>query len=125
MKQRCLNPNNPRFDSYGGRGICIEPAWLSFSGFLADMGERPKGMTLDRIDNDGDYTKANCRWILHGHQQRNTRRNKLSLHLVKEILAVQRVWEGSDRELARQFAKELGVKAETIREVLKGRIWND
>jgi len=124
MKQRCLNPNNPRFDSYGGRGITIEPKWLTFAGFLEDMGERPEGLTLDRIDNNGDYCKANCRWASPAEQQRNTRQSKLTESQVKEILAVQRVWKGSDRELARQFSGELGINHETIREVLKGRCWN-
>ncbi len=124
MKQRCLNPNNPRFDSYGGRGITIEPKWITFAGFLEDMGERPEGLTLDRIDNDGDYCKTNCRWASPAEQQRNTRQSKLTESQVREILAVQRVWEGSDRELARQFSRELGVNHETIREVLEGRCWN-
>jgi hypothetical protein len=63
MKGRCLNPNNTSYPDYGGRGIEVCERWLhSFENFLADMGERPTGMTLDRKSNDGNYTKRNCRW---------------------------------------------------------------
>ena len=124
MKQRCLNPNNPRFDSYGGRGIGIEPKWLEFAGFLADMGERPAGLTLERVDNNGDYCKANCCWIPPGKQQRNARRSKLTEALVQNIHEAKAVWPKSDRKLALKLSKELGIKSETIREVLKGRCWN-
>src|SRR5689334_410748 len=63
MKQRCLNPSNPRWDSYGGVGIKVDPRWLVFENFLEDMGEKPEGKTLDRFpDPFGNYTKSNCRW---------------------------------------------------------------
>lgn len=73
MKQRCLNINNPAFNRYGGRGIMICERWMVFENFLADMGERPKGKTLDRIDNDGNYEPSNCRWTTSKIQARNSK----------------------------------------------------
>jgi hypothetical protein len=76
IKQRCNNPNNPRFKSYGGRGIKICGRWNDFRNFVADMGLRPaEKLTIDRINNDGDYEPGNCRWASYHQQNRNHRRN--------------------------------------------------
>jgi hypothetical protein len=75
MKARCSNPRNKSYASYGGRGITFDPAWNSFETFLADMGEKPSGLSLDRKDNDGPYSKANCRWTTGKVQCRNKRSN--------------------------------------------------
>jgi hypothetical protein len=77
MVCRCSYPSQTVYKYYGGRGIKVCDRWLGrdgFSNFLADMGERPDGMTLDRRERDGDYTPDNCRWRNHKQQMRNQRR---------------------------------------------------
>lgn len=77
MKNRCLNPNASNYENYGGRGITICDRWLySFENFYKDMGDAPKGLTLDRIDNDGDYEPSNCKWSTYKEQVNNTRLTK-------------------------------------------------
>lgn len=77
MKQRCYNPKQGKYRLYGGRGITVCDRWrYSFESFLADMGERPAGKTLDRIDNDGNYEPGNCRWATPAEQIANRRPQK-------------------------------------------------
>lgn len=78
MMLRCYNPNAPRFDRYGGRGITVYEPWHRFEAFFASMGQKPTPQhTLDRIENDGNYDPSNCRWATKKEQARNTRRNTL------------------------------------------------
>ena len=75
MKQRCNNPKGIAYKNYGGRGIKVCPEWEgSFGAFLRDMGEKPEGYSLDRINSDGDYTPDNCRWADRFTQASNQRR---------------------------------------------------
>jgi hypothetical protein len=111
MRQRCRNPKHPAFDHYGGRGIGIDPRWDDFATFLADMGERPPGMEIDRIDNDKGYSKENCRWATSVQNQNNRSNN----HWLR--------YEGRSVTVA-QASRLCGVKANTIYERLK-RGWTD
>lgn len=78
MMSRCFNPADKRYHRYGGRGITVCKAWLDVHQFVADMGPAyRRGMTLDRINNDGSYTPENCRWATHKTQTRNYSRNLL------------------------------------------------
>lgn len=74
MKGRCYKPSRPDYVNYGGRGITVCQRWLDdFEAFAADMGEPPKEMSLDRIDNDKNYEPANCRWATRAEQNSNQR----------------------------------------------------
>lgn len=74
MKGKCDNPNHYSFNNYGGRGITYCDKWKNFSGFFEDMGERPSKLhSIDRIDNDKEYSKENCRWSLASTQMKNRR----------------------------------------------------
>ena len=84
MKDRVLNPNHEAYSRYGGRGIVICEKWLTFEGFLDDMGERPSGLTLERRDNNGNYNRENCYWATRKQQQRNRSTNLvLEFHGIK------------------------------------------
>jgi hypothetical protein len=73
MKQRCQNSKSNHYKDYGGRGIKVCQEWQGFEGFYSDMGDKPEGKTLGRIDNDGNYEKSNCRWETAKQQIRNRR----------------------------------------------------
>lgn len=80
MKDRCLNPKHKKFGRYGGRGITVCDEWMTFAAFFRDMGERPDGTTIDRIDVNKGYYKENCRWASKDQQSRN-RTNSVYLEI--------------------------------------------
>lgn len=96
MRQRCENPKDAAYHRYGGRGVRVCNRWQEFDTFLSDMGEPPVGASIDRIDNNGDYTPENCRWATPQEQQNNLRTNRLITH------------EGKTQTLA-QWARETGI----------------
>lgn len=73
MIQRCTNPAASDYSRYGGAGVTVNPLWLDFAQFLADMGERPAERTLDRVDNSDGYRPGNCRWATTSEQNLNKR----------------------------------------------------
>lgn len=81
MRTRCLNPTSSDYPQYGGRGITICREWDAFERFLADMGARPAGHTLDRREVDGPYSPSNCRWATAKVQRANQRPHKRSVYV--------------------------------------------
>ena len=99
--QRCNNPKNPNYRNYGARGIKVCENWLDFTKFFADMGPRPGNMSIERRDNNGNYTKNNCIWANRIAQASNTRRTIKITH------------NGKTMPLA-HWAKELGISENTL-----------
>jgi len=94
MLKRCRNKNDHSYHAYGGRGIKVCRRWLKFENFFEDMGERPRGeerYTIERIDNNGDYTPQNCKWATYFEQANNTRKNIFITYTGKTMTVSQ--WE--------------------------------
>ena len=90
IKTRCDNPNSNGYENYGARGISYDPSWRFFENFLADMGEAPDGLTIERIDNDKGYSKSNCRWATRSEQSRN-RQNTIEDGRLKAVALEKRI----------------------------------
>jgi hypothetical protein len=112
MRFRCRNPGHAAYGRYGGRGISVCDRWNDFWLFVEDMGERPEGHTLDRIDNDGNYEPENCRWADARSQNRNTILNRIVRGPSGESLTVI------------EWSEKSGLKYSTILERLK-RGWTE
>ena len=102
MIERTTNPNNSHFKNYGDKGITVCEKWKRFEGFYEDMGDRPAGHSLDRIENDKGYSKENCRWAMPKEQARNTTRS------------VKLTYKGKTKCLE-DWAKEIGVTPGALR----------
>jgi hypothetical protein len=110
MKGRCINPKNKRWHRYGGRGISVCERWLeSFENFYADMGPKPVGTSLERVNNDGNYEPSNCIWATPKQQQNNMRRNVFLEYRGKRLTIA-------------QWAREIGIDRGTLR-ARKRRGW--
>lgn len=110
MLGRCRNPRDPGFKNYGGRGISVCARWLKFKNFADDMGPRPDGMTLDRINNDGNYEPGNCRWTTRQKQNSN-RRNCILVN------------DGDERITLKEFCRRHGLRYRPIVKRIKDRGW--
>ncbi len=112
MRARCNNPKNKRFSSYGGRGIAVCERWATFDNFLADMGPKPDGKTLERVDVDGDYEPSNCVWA-DWETQHNNKRGTVVVYV-----------DGSPMSMS-QAAKTLGVTPGRVRWAVqtRGQAW--
>lgn len=102
MLERCNSERNIGYANYGGRGITVCEEWRKFEAFYQDMGDRPQGMTLDRIDPNGNYCKDNCRWLSKKMQNRNRRDNRLF------------EFQGKGRTIP-EIAEMVGLKEPTLR----------
>ncbi len=104
MLSRCLNEDHVAFHNYGGRGIKVDPRWLDYVEFVADMGERPEGCELDRVNNDGDYCKDNCRWVERKENLRNTSVNR-TFEYEGRLLCVAEIAEIAGIPYARAYTR--------------------
>lgn len=108
MKGRCLNPRHAAYANYGGRGIKVCARWMKFENFLADMGRRPAGRSLERKDNAKGYCKSNCVWATTMEQARNKRNNRY-------------IQRGQVRQTLSECARSLGIPAMTLYSRLKAQ----
>lgn len=103
MLYRCFNPERVKYENYGGSGVTVDPRWFVFETFINDMGPRPKGYTLDRIDNTKGYGPDNCRWVDVNEQRTNRRKFKNSMFKYKGVSAHGDKWKSVIRYKSKAY----------------------
>lgn len=121
MRSRCLNPRSTSYRKYGARGVTICPEWNSFEAFFRDMGERPPGHTIDRINPSLGYSPDNCRWADRFTQGRNRAKVILNPEAVKVIRFLKKGRAGKRRHLAALY----GISLSTLDGIVRRETWSD
>ncbi len=120
MKQRCYNIKGPDYKNYGGRGIKVCARWrTSFINFYEDMGPKPEDLTLERIDNNGNYEPDNCKWATYTEQARNRRNNVIyGMEIPNKIRQMNTAGLPSDL-----ISEKLGLSSHIIGSIIEKRSW--
>jgi hypothetical protein len=126
MLRRCTNPSSADWVRYGGRGITVCLRWHHFEDFLADMGPCPEDLTLDRINNEGDYEPGNCRWTTWEQQVLNRRSNRGERHpnaklTIDDVLSIR--WMARYGATYRSMALAFGVSHANVGYIVRGEAW--
>lgn len=139
MRERCGNQTRRGYKNWGGRGISVCERWLTFANFLADMGERPDGKSLDRVNNDGNYEPNNCRWATASEQALNRRRrttdhiqhntaatrNACAKLSEDQVRYIRRTYVPRKHPTLQELAAELGVSPSLVHLVAKRKAWKE
>lgn len=120
MIRRCSDPGDQAFSRYGGAGVRVCDAWIRFDGFLADMGARPRGTSIDRIDNTKGYEPGNCRWATSTVQNRNSGSCKITEATAQEVLG--RLEHG---ESPSSIAVRMSLARTMVYSIKRGDSWGD